>query len=349
MHDPTQIPLDPLSLKSRWSRLTPERRTGFQEVWYLKLNDPSTRSALWLRFVVVSSANGFRRAVETWAVFFQKRESGEVHKVALKAAKDLAEFKDQAHLEQGLTFGDDRLTPTNTQGSIVSRGNRIDWNLDLRQAASSQFNLIPRSLKRLGIVRNTVETLAEDLRVSGWFEMNGARFEIKDAPAMLGHLAGGRLPLAWAWGHCNHFQTPGGEPAPLIFEGLEARGRGALGLKLPKLAVFYIRYLDQDYYFNSFWDSLRSRSKSSLSDWTFRVERGELAFEGRLHSEHRDFAGLRFEDTEGSFLYCANSKLAYMELLVFRRGKLEATFKAPGVAAFEIVERTPSPYVQMLI
>ncbi|MGZ3689317.1 MAG: hypothetical protein ACXVBW_13515, partial [Bdellovibrionota bacterium] len=96
-------------------------------------------------------------------------------------------------------------------------------------------------------------------------------------------------------------------------------------------------------------DVFTVRSKNTLTDWKFQADRGELSFRGYAKAEHKDFAGLTYEDTNGSLLYCGNSKLSDMRVLVYRRGKLEATFDAPGTAAFEVVSRHKNPYVPIII
>ena len=57
-----------------------------------------------------------------------------------------------------------------------------------------------------------------------------------------------------------------------------------------------------------------------------------------------------YEDTNGSLLYCANSKLLEVSRIhIYRRGKLsESTFYGHGTAAFEVVTREKNPYVPIL-
>ena len=166
---------------------------------------------------------------------------------------------------------------------------------------------------------------------------------------MQGHQCGKNSGHSWAWGHCNSFVHENGESAAFVFEGLTARARLAGTIPTPKLSSFYFHYQGHEHRFNSLWDAVHTRSQHSLNDWKFRVERGELSFRGSMTSEYRDFAGLTWEDTDGSLLYCANSKLSDMTVLVYRRGKLEATFKSRGTTSFEIVSRQRNPYVPILI
>jgi len=333
-----------------WNTLSAERQSGFQEVWFLKLNSPVTGNALWIRFTLLSSINGFRRIAETWAILFKRIEGGDTAKTAVKETFDLQAFTSERS-DGGLTLklGGCELSDTHTKGVINSKGRSIRWNLSIRPRADTVFDFIPRVLAGLGIVRNKALTVHEDLLFSGSCEVSGETFTWTDAPGMQGHLAGPRNGHSWVWGHCNMFFNDRGEPADVVFDGLCGRSRITPALASPQLGTFFIRHGGVDHRFNSVWHSLRSRSSHTGNEWHFQADRGELSFRGHARAKHRDFAGVTYEDTDGSYLYCYNSKVSEMNLLVYRRGKLEATFNAPGTASFEVVTRTKNPYVPLLI
>jgi hypothetical protein len=191
-------------------------------------------------------------------------------------------------------------------------------------------------------------TDCEELLVSGTTTVNGEVVEWKDASGMQGHLEGPKSAHSWVWGHCNLFTDEQGRPSDFAFEGLSAKA--FLGpLTSPKLSCFYFHYRNQDYYFNTLKDAFFIKSKNTLNEWMFQVDREDLSFRGRAHAEHKDFAGLTFEDTDGSLLYCAHSQLSDLHIFVYRRGKLEASFQAKGAAAFEVVSRNKNPYVPLLV
>jgi hypothetical protein len=330
-----------------WTGLTDDARKGFQEVWYLKLNDPDGSKALWLRFTLLSSGNGFKRVAETWAIFFSRKDNSDVAKIALKQTHEISAFV-PAEGGTGVRIGECELVDGATRGAIQAKGHTIRWDLRVAPGAAVSFNLVPDLLARAGIVKNRVRTVGEDLRFSGSCEVDGERFEFAQAPGMQGHLSGPKNGHSWVWGHCNSFVNEQGAPAAFIFEGLTARAR--LGpFPSPRLSAFLFVYQGQEYRFNSLWDAIRCRSRHSLTGWEFQADRGDLSFRGKASSEHRDFAGLTYEDTDGSFLYCNNSKLSQMTVLVYRRGKLETTLKARGTAAFEVVARQKNPYVPLLV
>src|SRR4051794_38881263 len=97
----------------------------FHGNWYLKLNDPTSHRALWLRFTVLSSRNGFKRVAETWAVYFHRISAREVRKVALKQTYDLNALSLTG--ESGIQIGPCLLDKDRSHGSIHSKGNSISW------------------------------------------------------------------------------------------------------------------------------------------------------------------------------------------------------------------------------
>lgn len=320
--------------------------TAFQEVWYMKLNDPAQGRAVWLRFTLMMSANGFRRIAETWAVYFQRNAGHEVSKLAVKQTHDIQAFSKIG--EDGIQIGDCQFTSEGTRGSILSKGHSIKWDLQIRTRTMGSFNLVPDPIGKSGLVKNSVVTVGEDLLFTGTTEVDGQKQEWKDAPGMQGHLSGPRNGHSWTWGHCNAFLNNKGQPASFLFEGLSARA--ALGpIPAPKISSFYFHYQGTPHCFNTLNSPFTLKSQNTLTEWNFHAERGDLTFRGMAKAEIKDFAGLTYEDTNGSYLYCANSKLSDMQVVVYRNGRLEEAFYANGTAAFEVVSRVKNPYVPLLI
>jgi hypothetical protein len=324
----------------------PLGQRAFQKVWYLKLNDPESHRALWLRFTAHSSDNGFSQNAEIWAIFFERDKSQDVSKIAVKNTFGIESFSENP--SDGLRIDQCSLHQNKTEGKIYSKGNSVEWNLSFIAGRQSSFQIIPKFLLGTKLVKNSIYTPYEELYFSGTTLINGKLIHWNQAPGMLGSFEGPNKGHSWVWGQCNSFVDSMGRPAQFLFEGLSVKTK--LGpLVSPSLSSFYFYYKDQNYYFNTLRDFINIRSKSTLNEWRFRAERGDLSFRGVINAEYKDFAGLTFEDTNGSYLYCSNSKLAMMQIFIYRRGKLEATYSAPGTAGFEIVSRNKNPYVPLLI
>lgn len=321
-------------------------KSSFQRVCFLKLNDPLTHRALWLRFSLLSSRNGFNRIAETWAIFFEKSSEKDVKKIAVKQTHEIESFSFVKNAE--IRIGNCELSLNKTHGKVQAKGDTIEWDLSFHPGTQNSFDATPRFFARTKLLGGSVGTVHEELYFTGTTRINGETLHWKNAPGMQGVIEGSKSGHSWTWGHCNTFTDTEGKPVSFLFEGLSVKAR--LGpLTSPRLNTFFFVYLGEKYTFNSLKDLFHIRSKHRLNEWEFQVDRGELSFRGMISAEHKDFVGLTYEDTNGSLLYCANSKLASMKVFIYRRGKLECTMTADGSAAFEVVSRDKNPYVQLII
>jgi hypothetical protein len=321
---------------------------SFQRSWYLKLNDPTKQRALWLRFTVLSTKNGFKRAAEVSAVVFQRQLDREIKKTAFKQTFEIDSFS--VTKEHGAQIGNCQVSENHTLGTIQSKGHSIRWDLKMEQKLPNNPGAaLSEIFAQSGFIKNGVTNAYEKVLFSGTLQMNDEEVILwKDAPGMEGYLYESRSPHSWIWGHCNCFVDSHGNPANLVFEGLTSRA--VLGpLVAPPLSSFFFHYKGKDYNFSTLRDVLYLRSRNTLNEWDFRAERGDLSFHGNARAEHKDFAGITYEDTNGSLLYSCNSKLSDMKIHIYRRGKLESSFIADGTAALEIVSRQKNPYVPLLI
>jgi hypothetical protein len=320
-----------------------------QEVWYLKLNDPEAGRALWLRFTLLLRADGSKRVAETWAISFERRAGGQVVKIGAKNTYPSSDFtvagEDGAagFRINGCTFSD-----RHTAGEVKSAAHSLRWDLSLSEIHPGAFDFVPASLRRLGLVRNTAVNLFEDLSFTGWTEVDGERFRWEHAPGMQGHLAGPKNGHSWAWAHCNTFLDGEGRPAPLLFDGLSARARLGGRWATPLLSTFYLCHQDREYVMNRFRDAIRVRSKYSPGIWTFELRPPGMSFRGTIRAGLGDFAGVTYEDTDGSLLYCYNSKVSDMTIEAAGEGQCER-FEALGTVAFEFVTRERHPDIPLII
>ncbi len=319
---------------------------ALQEKWYLKLNDPAQPRGLWLEWDLMTSKNGFKKTADVWAVFFEREPQREVKKTALRQSLDIQAFSRGSG--DSIKMGSCALENNKSRGKIHSKGQKIEWDLSFQSIRAGTFNLVPESLSKLGLSRHLTLTPYEDLLFSGKVEVNGEVFEFKSARGMMGRSLTPKNWHSWVWGHCNLFKTEKGDPADFIFEGITMRSQFG-PLVLPSFSAFYFRYQGKDYVFNRLRQALYMKSKSTLNDWVFQADSEDLSFRGQMSAEHKDFAGLTLEDTNGSLLYRAYSTLSQLKILVYRRGKLEATLNADGNSAFEVVSRQKNPYIPLMI
>jgi len=318
---------------------------GFQEVWYLKFNVPDVPRALWLRFTVLLREDGSKEVAEVWAIFFDQGSTGAT-KVGLKNTFPLESFVTRG--EAGISVGSNVLSERHTSGMLQGIAGVIAWDFDIRDGGKGGYDFIPGSLQRLGLVKNMAITVYEQQFYTGWCEINGLRFEWKDAPGMQGHLGGVKNGYSWLWGHCNTFMDESGDPVPLIWDGLSARARFGK-IVLPPLTSMLIRIGDVPVALDGFTDQLRIRSSGGYDGWHFSGSRSGYRFSGTLLARPDLFAGVTYEDTDGSALFCHNSKLCDLSLDITDTKGKKRRYVSRAAAAFEVVTRSANPDVIFLI
>ena len=318
-----------------------------QEVWYLKMNAPGEDRALWLRFTLLSGAA--KQVAEVWAIYFQRAPDG-VQKIGLKNTHPISAFSAAAGDPLNLIrIGENTFSDGGTRGEVCSDDHVIRWDFSIRPAQDLAFDFVPAPLRRLGLVRNTAVNVFEDLRFTGWSEVDGEHTEWQGAPGMQGHLAGPRNGHTWAWAHCNQFTDATGQPVSAIFDGLSARARLGKSGASPYLSTQFIQFAGQNYYFNRMRDLFRIHSVYRENDWRLSAEWEGRRFEGNIEAGRDDFDGVTDEDTDGSALYCYNSKMSSMTLDIYHRDTLEQQLISSGGVAYEFVTRTPIPDIPLLI
>ena len=236
-----------------------------------------------------------------------------------------------------------------TQGSLQTKGQTLQWDLKFETGLEGKFKVVPDFYGRTGILKSVLETPREDLQFNGTVTVNGRAVEFRNAPGMHSHFSGPRNGHSWTWVHSNSFVDEQGNEAPMVFEGLTSRTHFFGKFLTPRISAFYFLYRGREHIFNTFWSAVFSRSKLSFGNWTFRMDKQDLSFRGEAKAELKDFAGMTFEDTDGSLIYHSSSVLSDLTLHVYRQGKIESSYFSKGSATYETASRERSPYVQVLI
>jgi hypothetical protein len=254
--------------------------------------------------------------------------------------------------ENSLNFASEQ-GPWEAHGTLISRGKRLLWDLNLRPALqngeTTATSWIPLSLHQGKLTRNRAVTLGSDWKAKGFCQVEGERWDFDQTPTEVVHEYGSSLPVTWNWGHCANFVAEDGSPAEdVLFEGCSYQLRSSVGIHLPRISTFAVRYRGEMIRINHLWESLRSRADSGHHHWKFQFDHGELSFRGEFHAESRDFAGITDEDTDGALKHVATSMLAKLTLRVYRRAQLEKTLHSAGGASLEFGTRAKNPYIRDL-
>jgi hypothetical protein len=143
--------------------------------------------------------------------------------------------------------------------------------------------------------------------VSGTVDVQGERWVLAEWPGMIGHNWGRRHPEAYAWGHCNSWDT-GDE---LVFEGFTA---GKPGFIVPSVTVLCVRNRGVSHMLNGLVSMARNTSEVSPRRWSFRGAGKGASIEGEIWAETDDFVGLFYPNPDGTMCHCLTSMLARAEV-----------------------------------
>jgi hypothetical protein len=319
------------------TRFETSTRGGHVESFFLKLNDPEGRRALWIKATILARVSGAPVA-EAWAIAFDRagRHVGAKAVVPFDEARFSRDRLDVRVADLAISAG-------KIEGSVVSGGRRIDVALTFT-TTSAPLVLFPSLRMYEGpLPSSKLVSPYPDARFAGHYAVDGERVEVDGWRGMEGHNWGSRHTELYAWAHCNQWE----DEDDLIFEGATARVKVG-PLLAPPLTVLCVWRRGVRYPFNQPLVLLRSRGSIGQRAWTFHAESRLARVEGELVADTRDFVGLHYENPDGAMTYCLNSKIAAGTLRFAVKGRPEITAHTRA-AALEIGTRDPAHGIPMLL
>jgi hypothetical protein len=308
------------------------------EVWYGKV-DLAPERAIWFRYTIF---DGAVQEASTWAILFDGddvkggRSWWELDELARPNALDPPDDRE----------GEERFRGNNqvfrVDGAYLDEANAlgsadgISWDLNWEDR-ERRFHYIPSAVARLPVLKSAYDACFMDLRVSGTVTADGETFQVDGRPGMLGHIHGSKISgNSWAWAHCNSFD----ERDDAVFEGLSVR-LDLMGMETPPVSAFVLHLGDDKWEFRTPLSMVLSESVFERDSWTFEVDAGGARLTGRATAPPPERVALvEYDDTDGSKLWCYNSKLADLELRIQDPvDGIDERLTAEGTSAFEYVTR----------
>jgi hypothetical protein len=299
---------------------------GHVESYFLKLNDPNGRQALWLKATILVREGGAPRVAQAWAVAFD-REGRHV------AAKQTVPLSDARFDANGLRLkvADLTLVPGRVSGAVASGARRIAFDLRFTMDAEP---LIPFPSERMyqgRLPSFKIMSPHPDSRFQGSYSVDGETVVVDGWRGMQGHNWGARHSASYAWGHVNQWEGQD----DLVVEGFTARVK--LGpVLVPPLTVICVRHDGVRYDFNAPLAMVRAGRPIELGRWAFASKTARATVTGELWADPHDFVGLAYENPDGTVSYCLNSKIARGRIRLSVRGRPDVEAMT-GSAALEIL------------
>jgi hypothetical protein len=325
----------------RWNavRCARDASAGHVESYFLKLNDPEGRRALWLKATILVREGGTPRLAEAWGIAFDR----EGRHVAAKQTVPLSQARFGA---SGLdvSVAGLRIEPGRVTGEVTGGDARIA--VDLRFTTDVP-PLVPFPAMRMYEAKLPSSKLVSpypSARFEGSYSVSGERVEVRGWRGMQGHNWGSRHAELYAWCHCNQWEGDD----DLVLEGVTARVKVGPVLS-PPVTLVCVRHRGVAYDFNAPVALLRARGTIDVGGrrWTFSAKSPLATVSGELWADTKDFVGLSYENPDGAITYCLNSKIARGRVRLSVHGKpdVEAMTRA---AALELATKDPDHGVTMM-
>ena len=311
------------------------RRLGFYEVYYLKWNDPNSRTAGWIRYTLTSpELNVAKPYCELWGIFFDVDQPSKTF--AVKKRFPIFDLSWESN-RFFVGIGGAELTMEACRGAIENgqSGNSLSWDLAFHSDSDTYRYFPSERYYRGGYPKTKGLSPHMNARFSGKVVANGRTIEMTDAPGQQTHLWGTRHAQRWAWGHCNTFV----EDSEAIWEGLDAQI--PLGpVNSPHFKLFYVKANGQEHFFNDLKYWVLNKSRWELGRWEFQLKNDQIKIEGMVHCEYDEMVAVTYTDPDGTKLWCNNSKVATIRMNLFdAAGKTLGSLSSPNGCAAEFVDR----------
>lgn len=322
---------------------------GHYEVHYLTLTDPASSVGLWIRYTMVAPlpGTGADATCSLWFLAMDPRP-GRTPTLARKATFPIDELQARDDPFE-LRIGDATLTDHGMRGAFED----VAWDLRWEPADHGYEHVHP-VLRRAKVAQTVLVLPHADVAISGSVAVGDETLELSAVPGGQAHLWGSKHARAWAWAHCNDFQTLDGEPVRGTFvDGVSALVRRfgrTVGPNTPVVA----RIDGHDFASTTPLRVLGNDSTFALTGWRFTAVDGRRKLIGEVDAERSQLAGVTYHDPDGELAYCYNGETATMRLHLYERARQvggwahRQTLVAPGRAHFEYAQRTPVPDLELL-
>jgi hypothetical protein len=316
-------------------------QTGFFEIWFAVVFEPSKGRALWVRYTVdtpKAGAAGSPCAI-LWAAAFDARRAP----VAVKRILPIEAFDPGPGGGRfRVRIGDAVMGHGELRGRVEAGGHSVAWDLDFNPAPNETPRL-PALLRALPLPTNGAHANAA-VRVSGTVVVDGERRELDRAPALQVHLHGTRRVEELHWIH-----APELAPSDARVEVMAVRTRRGW----PRLTTLALDAGSDSLVLDRLSDLVRTRlDVVAPGVLDARAETATRAVVVRASCDVASMVGYVYRDPSGFDVYVAQSDVGSCVVETFaRRARLlpfspVRRFVTRDSVALEFHELTPLPGIR---
>lgn len=292
---------------------------GHYEVWYVTLTHRKSRTGFWIRYTLEAPdpAVGGPYA-QLWFARGDYADPSRTFGINRRLPIDLLRAERDPF---SLRIGTAMLDRSSLSGSLRGLGHDVSWDLRYLPALRTHRHLPGFAYARGGSLVDTVvfsPNVSVPLR--GTITVDGEVYEFDGDPGGQTHLWGRKHAYAWAWAHCNAFESGEGHGSAVL-EALTVQLRRG-PLVLPPMTVLSV-YPDglpgEELAFKEPWQIPLSRSSYRTGHYHMVATGARQKVEATLTCRPEDMVRTEYLDPDGEPAFCHNTVVSSCELKLWRR------------------------------
>ena len=292
--------------------------TGMVESYFLKLNEPTGKWAVWIKYTYLLRNLRHHPIGDCWVIFFDREgRTGQ----PISAWKESYDIQGTASARASeISFGPNLLTQGISSGFL--NGGGVQWKISFTPE-TPPLALLPGVFYSSAMPTSKLTSPYPLAQASGELSIGDHTYSFDRYPLLLGHNWGRKHTRSYVWGQAQKKTHDG----LFLFEGcslpVEFSDGPAAPAADPQLSVARVRLGEHSYDFNGPGSWLKNKAQAALGEWRFQFANRGHRLSGEITWDHDLVVGLRYIQPGGNVLSCLNSMMADARFELVRKGKKE--------------------------
>lgn len=309
------------------------------EAHYILWNDPSQGISMMFRYTLLKTPDPETSKAEVWACFWDRNKAE--NDVGWIKKYPIGDFK-LSNNNYRLEIGSSGVDQTEAWGHVNKENTQIKWHFDLDTKGSIEVNRFP-GVEQYQFFPNFYSSHCKH-KLTGWVQVNQDRYEVHQVNASDGHYTNLQNLTSWTWGNCVNFK----EDPDFLFEGITTYYNDWTS---PSTWLFF--YWKGKRYESNIIDAMfiNRELESKLNHWSFRSEKDDVCFEGRMTADPETMISLAHPLPDGTNLYTTITLNATLVIDIYTKGSQGSwekvqTLTADKTATFEVTKPVKNKLVK---